>query len=138
MRKIRSHQKCLLIICRDFNITPDPSLDSTSHSKCSVQTLLPFIHKQNLYDAWQCFHAGEKDFTYFSSPHRIYTRINLFLVDQQTLFHHKHKNQVGPCLYASIALSIVDSSEPDMENQLLPAATKRNEGDFSSKVAGVF
>lgn len=85
LKKVKRLQKGLLVICGDFNRTPDLSLDSTSQSKRTSPTLLPSIIQHDLHDAWQCLHATERVFTFFSSPHRIYTRLDLFLVDQQTL-----------------------------------------------------
>lgn len=78
MKKVQSLQKGLLILCGDFDVTPDLAMDSTTKTTCYHPALSPSIHKHNVYDAWCCLHAGEKDFTFFSPPHRVYTRINFF------------------------------------------------------------
>lgn len=78
MKKVRSHQKGLLIMCWDFNVTPDPSLDSTSHSKRSIlaqnlkghryKTKIPYIihpgtkqkeyHPQKIADAFSFYYSS--------------------------------------------------------------------------------
>lgn len=77
-----------------------------------IQLLLPSLHMQNLSDVWCCLHAGKKDFTFFSSPHRVYTRIDLFLVDQQVLMQTEAVaiNSITWSDHASIVLSITDST----------------------------
>lgn len=112
MKKVKSHKKGLLVICGDFNVTPDPTMDSTSKTTRHHPTLLPSLHKQNIYDAWRCLHAGKKDFTFFSPPHRVYTSIDLFLVDQQVLLRTESVaiNSITWSDHMSIFLCIADSA----------------------------
>lgn len=74
-----------MVLCGDFNWVPDPTVDSTSHSKWSTASLQGPLHSADLYNVWRCFHSNERDFAFFSSPHLSYMRIDLFLVDHQTL-----------------------------------------------------
>lgn len=112
LKKVKRHQKGILVICGDLNLTPDPSLDSTSQSKRTNLALLPSIVQHDLHDAWRCLHVTERDFTFFSPPHRIYTRIDLFLVDQQTLLHTLSVtiNPITWSDHASMVFSISDST----------------------------
>lgn len=75
------------LLCRDFNLAPDPSIDlkGSSPKKHHQSALTPFLHANSLFDIWRCQHSMERDFTFFSKPHCTYFRINLFMGDQQLL-----------------------------------------------------
>lgn len=109
---IKNHQRGRMIICGDFNATPDRSLDSSSGARRSGPSLLATLHAQDLYDAWRCMHAGKRDYTFFSSPHRVYSRINLFLVDHGTLTQVTSTtfNTITWSDHASITLSMSDET----------------------------
>lgn len=72
MMKICAHRQGLLVLFGDFNATPDPTIDTTSRNRHTSPSLQAAFHEQDLYDVWQCFQTGEKDFTFFSAPHRVY------------------------------------------------------------------
>lgn len=112
LRITKKHQRGRVIICGDFNATPDPSLDSSSGTRRLTPSLSTIFHSQDLYDAWRCMHAGERDYTFFSSPHRVYSRIDLFLVDQGTLSQVTSTtiNTITWSDHASITLSLNDDS----------------------------
>ena len=69
----------------DFNAVPDLAMDSTTRAHRMGTSLQGSIHRAEVFDVWRCLHAGERDFTFFSAPHRTYTRIDLFLTDYNTL-----------------------------------------------------
>lgn len=76
-------------ICGDFNITPDPYLDSTTKPKRPPPSLKSVLRTYELYDSWICLNANERDYSFFSNSHRSYSRIDLFLVDKWLLFKCK-------------------------------------------------
>lgn len=39
----------------------------------------------DLYDPWRCKHASERDYTFYSSVHHTYSRIDLTLIDKHLL-----------------------------------------------------
>lgn len=93
-------------------MVPDPVMDSTSGSKRTYASLQESIHAACLFDVWRCFHSDERDFTFFSAPHCTYTRIDLFLVDRNTLTRTLSStiNNITWSNHASISLSVKDSS----------------------------
>lgn len=106
----------------------DPTIDSSSGTKHASPSLLTSLHNQDLFDAWRCLHAGERDFTFFSSPHRVYTRIDLFLVDQQILSKATSAsiNTITWSDHASISLSIEDHYlNSCVEGQPIPSTVSR-------------
>lgn len=68
-----------LILCGDFNLVPDGTIDvqGSTPKKPRTSTLLTFLHSNELYDIWGCQHASERDFTFFSKPHCFSTRSHL-------------------------------------------------------------
>lgn len=72
-----------LVIGGDLNTVLNPTLDATSTSQ--TELLGPLLHKLDLYEVWRCHHTSEKDFTFFSTPHIAYSRIDYLLVDKYML-----------------------------------------------------
>lgn len=74
-----------MIWCGDFNGVGDATIDSTSRGIRPALQLGPWFTKLNLFDAWRCYHANEKDYTFYSPLHKSFSRIDFFLVDRQSL-----------------------------------------------------
>lgn len=110
MKKIKTIQQGSLIVCGDFNITPDPRMDITSKSSKKTPSLASFLKSQELYDVWRCTHANEKDFTLYSYRHCTYTRIDLFLIDRWLLpkVLHTKINDITWSDHASVLLTLRD------------------------------
>lgn len=70
IRKIRTEQKGLLVMCGDFNVTPDPMIDSTAKPKHSPPSLKAALRSYDLYDTWRCMNANERDYSFFSGVHK--------------------------------------------------------------------
>lgn len=98
-RKVERVKQGALIWCGDFNAIVDPSLDSTSKCSTPPVQIQPWLLATNLYDIWRCRHATEKDFTFYSNPHKIFSRIDLFLTDSLLL------SQIVDCSIGTITWS---------------------------------
>lgn len=48
-------------------------------------SLNKFMNNIDLFDVWRCIPLGERGYSYFSSVHNIFSRIDMFLVDCYTL-----------------------------------------------------
>lgn len=59
MKQVSRLQKGRLLLCGDFNLPPDPTIDSSSLSNKRTQTLQPLLRNYDIYDAWRCLHATE-------------------------------------------------------------------------------
>ena len=74
-----------LIAGGDFNTVLDCSLDRLSSRPTSLSNasiaLNNIIKSMNLLDIWRLQHPNDKDFSFFSSVHKSYTRIDYFLTD---------------------------------------------------------
>lgn len=68
----------------DFNVRLNPKLDSSRGSSSQSGSLCRKINSlmedAGIIDVWREFHPSVKGFTYFSSPHSAYSRIDYFLM----------------------------------------------------------
>ena len=91
-----------VIMGGDFNNVLDPILDR-QHSKSSTcrnsGTLNNLMQSYNLVDIWRLLHPTTKDFSYFSTVHKSYSRIDFFLLDSKLL------HSVIDCTYHNILIS---------------------------------
>lgn len=67
-----------MLWCGDFYGIHDVSLDYTSRGA------RPPLHL-GLYDVWRCYHASERDYTFYSDVHKSFSKIDMFLVNRQSL-----------------------------------------------------
>lgn len=73
----------------DLNAPPIPSEDTSS----GTSSVSPKIRKgisqaiaeARLVDIWRLLHPKEKDYSFFSNPHRVYSRIDVFFVPHKQL-----------------------------------------------------
>lgn len=89
LEKLSEFSEGQLILGGDFNIPLIPSED-TSSSSSSIQSghlkrPTDSIIKAQLINVWRLQHSGERDYTFYSPPHKIYTRIDYFLVPHDQL-----------------------------------------------------
>lgn len=78
-----------LILGGDFNVPLSPAVD-TSSGTLSLRTSLHkritrVLHEARLIDVWRLLHEGERDYTFFSPPHKTYSRIDFFLLPHSQL-----------------------------------------------------
>lgn len=66
----------------DFKVCVDPRYDSTSRAQRTGneqrKILLKKLYQNQLMDVWRIQHAKERDYTFHSSVHRTYSRIDFF------------------------------------------------------------
>lgn len=89
-----------LIIGGDFNFVLDSSLDRSSQrlvSKSkSVKIIQEFMKTYKLTDPFRAISPNSKQFSFFSSVHHTYSRIDFFLID------HRFLTQIQSCDYKAI------------------------------------
>lgn len=78
-----------LIVGGDFNVTLNPSLDTSNGLSSITYRALHVIKTQFsellLHDTWRTLHPKVKDFTFFSSPHSKYSRLDYLFISQNNL-----------------------------------------------------
>lgn len=82
LKRAKQVQRGYLLLHGHFNLPPDPQVNSTSSSTRHHHSLQPLLHSQELYDAWRCLHSSERDYSFFSACHRVYTQLDLFLTEK--------------------------------------------------------
>ena len=88
-----------LIAAGDYNAILDIYTDRlstrpTTPSNCTI-TLNNLIRTMNLVDIWRLQHPTDKEYSFFSHPHKSYTRIDYFLTDARLtadVLHTKYHN----------------------------------------------
>lgn len=74
-----------LLLSGDFNLTTNPEIDVSSTPRGRRLSLNNWFHEGGLYDVWRCLHASERDYTFYSSRHRTYSRLDMFVADWHLL-----------------------------------------------------
>ena len=84
LSELRDFIEGRLILGGDFNIPLDPRIDTSSGTSavpCRVRrSILQKMHEMQVVDAWRTLHTKERDYTFFSNPHQVYSRIDMFLI----------------------------------------------------------
>lgn len=86
LRALEKFKEGCLILGGDLNMVLDPGLDTTS-GKTSIsfralKYLKQLLRTQHLVDSWRVLHNEVKDYSYYSKVHKMYSRIDVFMVDQ--------------------------------------------------------
>ncbi|CAH2276970.1 Hypothetical predicted protein [Pelobates cultripes] len=78
-----------LIIGGDLNLALHPDQDATSPQGATPQNrhakTLRLLHQHQLADYWRALHPTARDFTFYSSAHLTYTRLDYFLMTHHNL-----------------------------------------------------
>lgn len=78
-----------LIIGGDFNTLLDPYLDRSSNKKIprsnSSLFLNTFLKNMNIIDLWRSANPSGRDYSFYSSVHNSYSRIDYFLIDARLI-----------------------------------------------------
>lgn len=79
----------ILVVGGDFNVALNPQQDSSTGATSLPYRALRAIKKQlqelTLHDTWRTLDPNDRDYTFYSSPHSKYSRINHFFISQNDL-----------------------------------------------------
>ena len=89
------------IIVGDFN-TPLAPMDRSTKQKINndTQTLNDTIDQSDLIDIYRAFHPQTMNFTFFSSAHGTFSRIDHILGHKYSLCKLKKKKKIIPCIFS--------------------------------------
>ncbi len=92
-----------VIICAgDFNMILNPGLDITNHKR-TITTTERWIKKRiqdlGLIDVWRHFHNRDRQYTFYSSRHNVYSRIDYLFM------HNSERHRLKECEINSRDLS---------------------------------
>lgn len=89
LEKLLDFAEGQLILGGDFNIRLIPSTDTStwisSIPPSQLKRTAKLFHKAQLIDVWRLQHSGEREYSFYSPPHKIYTRIDYFLIPHTCL-----------------------------------------------------
>lgn len=110
IRKAKKLQQGHLLLCGDFNIIPDFQLDSSTNTRCYT------FHLHDLHDAWRCYHANERDYTFFSPSHNSYSGIDRFLL-YKWLLQNVQSSEIHAITWSDHApINMILSNSPSQPN----------------------
>uniref|UniRef100_A0A803J7G8 exodeoxyribonuclease III n=1 Tax=Xenopus tropicalis TaxID=8364 RepID=A0A803J7G8_XENTR len=102
-RTITQHMSGELIVAGDFNSVLIPSLDKSKHRSSTIPTatksLRSLIKSQSLLDTWRTLNPDSKDYTYYSTPHDSYSRIDVILTSN-SLIELLSDTKIIPCSWS--------------------------------------
>uniref|UniRef100_A0A8C5MJ29 exodeoxyribonuclease III n=1 Tax=Leptobrachium leishanense TaxID=445787 RepID=A0A8C5MJ29_9ANUR len=89
MSKLRRFQEGIVIMAGDLNAALHPPIDTSSGTSALpphvLHALRRSLHDMRLVDTWRAFHPGERDFTFYSNPHRVSSRLDYIFLEQYRL-----------------------------------------------------
>lgn len=112
LSSLASFAEGTLVIGGDFNVTVDPHKDSSTGSYAlSQRSRIPLKESFYLYqlaDKWRIVCPQERDYTFFSSVHRSYSRIDLSLVSNAVIpmVSRAHIDHIALSDHAPISLKL--------------------------------
>lgn len=84
-------------------------VDSTSRSTRPPLQLQAWFTKADLFDVWRCYHATERDYTFYSHAHTALSSIDMFLADRDSL-QLVDKCEIGTISWSDHALPPLNST----------------------------
>ncbi|CAI9617453.1 unnamed protein product, partial [Staurois parvus] len=91
LKKLMEFKTGRLIVAGDLNFCMDPQKDNTSsvqrEGSRSLRALKKVMHEYQLVDTWRIKHMKDRDYTFFSNAHEIYSRLDYILIDHQLIDH---------------------------------------------------
>uniref|UniRef100_A0A3P9KVD9 Endonuclease/exonuclease/phosphatase domain-containing protein n=1 Tax=Oryzias latipes TaxID=8090 RepID=A0A3P9KVD9_ORYLA len=85
---LNSFSSSYVLLGGDFNCVLDPKTDMSpprSDRLKKSEKMLEFLSDLNLHDVWRIMHPTDKDYSFFSIPHQVFTRIDYFFSSQFVL-----------------------------------------------------
>lgn len=129
MDKLLEFSKGHLIMGEDLNVPliprEDTSTVSSSVSSGLRKQISQSIHGARLVDACRLFHPGERDYSFFSLTHKVYSHIDLFFIPHNQL-HSVAEVTIGLIMWSDHAPIFLKYKISDTNRSGL-AMWKRNE-----------
>lgn len=118
LSKLTDFQEGQQILGGDCNVPLAPNVDTSSGSSSipirARKRIAKTLHETQLIDVWRLQHPSERDYTFYSPPHKLYTRIDYFLIPHGQL-HAVKDSAIGQRTWsdhAPITLTYKLSSDP--------------------------
>ncbi|CAH2319525.1 Hypothetical predicted protein [Pelobates cultripes] len=89
LRKLERFREGLLIVAGDLNVALDPRVDTSrgtsSISTHCLQSIRAELRGAGLADCWRVLHPSDRDYSYFSTVHKHYSRLDYIFLAQEFL-----------------------------------------------------
>uniref|UniRef100_A0A8C5LLJ0 Reverse transcriptase domain-containing protein n=1 Tax=Leptobrachium leishanense TaxID=445787 RepID=A0A8C5LLJ0_9ANUR len=92
LHKVQEVMTGALIVCGDFNLSVDPSIDrsrggESPRNSASLKKFREILGQYDLYDTWRLLNPTARDYSFRSRVHNCYTRIDYFFIPGNVLPH---------------------------------------------------
>uniref|UniRef100_A0A8C5LZP1 Reverse transcriptase domain-containing protein n=1 Tax=Leptobrachium leishanense TaxID=445787 RepID=A0A8C5LZP1_9ANUR len=91
LRRLDAFKSGTLVVAGDFNVPLDPRIDTSAGRSSTPLNVLRHMRRSldslQLVDVWRAFHAGERDYTFYSPVHSSYSRLDYLFVQQHTVLN---------------------------------------------------
>lgn len=146
--KVQTFQSGLLILWGDFSLALNPLLDTTSGASSLPFLALHQVKCQQaslvLHDTWWTINPSEQDYTFFSSPHKRYLRLDYLFVHQSALSYLHGTTIDGtdgafrpPPSHSDLVLPWQGGLPQDLENGHVPSCRPWGSGQYQTTYWGI-
>ncbi|CAH2283693.1 Hypothetical predicted protein [Pelobates cultripes] len=115
LRNLEEFSAGTVIIGGDLNAPLDPKMDTSKGSSTIpdhvLRGLRTLLAAHQLVDCWRILHHAEKDYTYYSAPHKSYSRIDYFFIQHRDL-DTKRSAHIAPMTWSDHAPVILTIDNP--------------------------
>lgn len=126
-----------LIVGGDFNIALNPQIDRVSKTSShrpweSVDLVQQYMSDFGLCDAWRMSHPALKEYTFFSTVHHSYSRLDYFLVNN-SMIKGISDTQIHPITisdHAPVSLTFTNKTAPPPVRQWRFNTSLLKDSDF--------
>lgn len=96
----------LIVLCGDFNLTLQPLIDTSTECSNVVLSKLnkirKLLHFMQLCDSWRLLHTQDRDYSFYSHPHDMYSCIDYILI-QHPMLNFLVDSSIGHILHSDHA-----------------------------------
>lgn len=122
----------ICVCAGDFNAVLDLKNDTTSSNRSKKHLTRTFgttLREMGMVDIWRKLHPTEKDYTFFSAPHSVHSRIDYFLIGQEDYY------RVSDCVIGVADISDHNSIylSLNLENNIKNTVWRLNVGLLNSQ-----
>uniref|UniRef100_A0A8C5PKM6 Reverse transcriptase domain-containing protein n=3 Tax=Leptobrachium leishanense TaxID=445787 RepID=A0A8C5PKM6_9ANUR len=113
--QLQDFQEGILVVGGDLNLPLDARLDTSRGVTSTPHTVLrrtrTALHSLRLMDCWRSLFPSARDYTYYSAPHQLYTRLDYIFLPFGSM-HLLESATIGPMTWSDHCPVLITLSSP--------------------------